>query len=170
MKSLIEQYREMHESPKVFCGFTTKFVVRQVEELIFETGAKTILDYGSGKGLQYRDRQVHLQWGGILPHCYDPGVIEFSVKPTNRFDGVICCDVLEHIPEEDIPTTLKEIFEFAEKFVVLAIFTGPARKILPDGRNAHVTQKPPSWWNEKIDQANLFGVPVKSQFRAGEEK
>ena len=35
-------------------------------------------------------------------HLYDPGVEEYSIYPKNKHDGVICTDVLEHIPEDDI--------------------------------------------------------------------
>ena len=166
--NLIEQYQHMHENNKAFRGYTTKFVIEPVKSLIDSTGAKTLLDYGSGKGYQYSERAYHEQWGGVLPSCYDPGVKEFSVKPVDKFDGVICCDVMEHIPEEQVFVTLCEIFWYARLFVVLAIFTGPARKVLPDGRNAHITQRPEVWWRERIEDANIMKIPCQAQFRGGE--
>jgi hypothetical protein len=33
---------------------------------------------------------------------------------------------------------------------VFTVHTGPAKKILPDGRNAHLIQQPPSWWLPKF--------------------
>ena len=71
-------------------------------------------------------------------------------KPAGRFDIVICTDVLEHIPEHEIPIVLKEIDGYAWEIVFLSICTREARKTLPDGRNAHLTIKPPDWWKGKI--------------------
>lgn len=40
---------------------------------------------------------------------YDPGYEPYSTLPVGDFDGVICTDVLEHCPEEDIPWIFKRI-------------------------------------------------------------
>lgn len=100
-----------------------------------------------------------------MPHLYDPGVPEFSEKPHKTFDGVICCDVLEHIPEEDVQSVLYDIFRYANKFVMLQIFLGPSKKILPDGRNAHLTQQTPLWWKEQIHKANVTNIICVTGFR-----
>lgn len=55
---------------------------------------------------------------------------------------MICTDVLEHCPEEDIPWIVDELFAFARKFVYANIACFPARKQLPSGGNAHCTVKP----------------------------
>ena len=52
---------------------------------------------------------------------YDPGVEEFSTRPSTNFDGVISTDVLEHIPEEDIDWVLAERFSFAKKSLYMNI-------------------------------------------------
>ena len=59
-------------------------------------------------------------------------------------------DVLEHIEEENLDAVISEIYSKADKFVYLGICNSPANSILPDGRNAHVTQKELDWWLEKI--------------------
>lgn len=161
----IAAYREMHLNPKRFRGYSIKYVLPDIVSLVQETGAKTLLDYGSGKGFQYSERRVHDQWEGIMPTLYDPGVTEFSVKPRGKFDGVICTDVLEHIPEEDVLTVLGEIFSYARLFVVLAVHTGPSRKCLPDGRNCHLTQRPPEWWKERL-HAKSAELRVVARFSA----
>ena len=30
------------------------------------------------------------------------------------------------------------------------IFCGPSAKYFPDGRNVHLTQRRPEWWNQKL--------------------
>lgn len=166
MSTLIEQYQQLHaESHKHFRGYTTKLIAAEVDRLVKETGAKTLLDYGCGKGFQYSERQYHERWGGILPTLYDPGVPEYSEKPKQQFDGVLCCDVMEHIPEEEVSTVLADIFRYAKKFVALQIFIGPSKKLLPDGRNAHLTQQPPVWWRERIDAVNINNILCSTGFR-----
>ena len=86
-----------------------------------------------------------------MPTLYDIGVPEISRKPEGSFDGVICTDVMEHIEEGDIDEVLHYIINTADKFVFFHIACRPSkRKRLPDGRDVHLTVKPPHWWNMKI--------------------
>ena len=146
-------YQAMHKNPKKFLGYSTKRHVKNITKLVEKHNAKTLLDYGCGKGMQYLGRRFHEQWGGVLPHCYDPGVRGLHKKPDGTFDGVICCDVLEHIPESLISDVLEEISLYAEKFVFANIALSPARKTLPNGQNAHVTLQPESWWRMKFEKS-----------------
>jgi hypothetical protein len=66
---------------------------------------------------------------------------------------VVSTDVLEHIPEEDVDWVLKDCFSFAKKFIYMNIASYPARKILPNGWNAHVTIESPDWWRQRILKA-----------------
>lgn len=151
-KPLIDQYKIMHKNPKRFPGNSTKRYVSEINLMIETHEAKTLLDYGSGKGMQYLNSRVHEQWGGILPTCYDPGFAPLSKRPEGTFDGVICTDVMEHIEERDVVKVLEDIFDYANKFVFLGIACFPASKTLPDGRNCHVTIRSPGWWDNIIDQ------------------
>ena len=79
--------------------------------------------------------------------CYDPSYAPFSLLPQGPFDGVICTDVLEHCPEEDLDWIVGELFGYANKFVFASIAGYPAMKTLPSGENAHCTVQPLAWWN-----------------------
>ena len=57
------------------------------------------------------------------------------------YDGVISTDVLEHIPEEDIPWVLDDLFAQAKTFIYAVAACYPAKKIMPDGTNAHCTNQ-----------------------------
>lgn len=81
---------------------------------------------------------------------YDPGVENFSKYPEQNTDGVICIDVVEHIPEKDVINFIKQLFSLANKFVFIVIACYPAKKILPDGRNVHLCIKKPDEWKEII--------------------
>ena len=143
-------YTELHKNHKHYTGKSIKTGLPHIVKLVEETKPRRLLDYGCGKGQQYSVHKVHEAWGGLKPHCFDVGVPAFADGPRGYFDGVICTDVMEHIEEADIPKVLDEIFGYAEKFVFLSICTRPAKKLLPDGRNCHLTVKPEDWWNAKL--------------------
>ena len=157
--SLIPLYRQMH-AQGAFDGRSTYGFAEHIAKLVRSTGASTLLDYGSGKGRQYLEGRIHELWGGIMPTLYDPGWRPNADRPVGQFDGVICIDVLEHIPEEELNETLEDIRCYARSWVFFAIGYKPANKNLPDGRNAHVTIHDPAWWRTRLDSAFHLGPKV----------
>jgi len=165
-RELTALYRTMHAegerfmnlpAERTFPGTSLPPQAVRIKRLIDATGALSILDYGSGKGLQYDARGVRLADGQVVSsiadywsvdyvHCYDPSFSPFSKLPQGRFDGVISTDVLEHCPEEDVRWIVGELFGFAERFVFATVACYPARKRLPTGENAHCTIRPARWW------------------------
>ncbi len=173
-RRLIEQYQHMHlhgeeqrgvRPEDTFPGRSLPKQAPSIKRLVKATAAATILDYGCGKGQQYWPRRmtdpaegieypdIRSYWGVQNIHCYDPGYQPFMELPTGKFDGVICTDVLEHCPEDDIPWILDELFGYATKFVFANAATFPAEKRLPSGGNAHCTVKPARWWEEQVGRA-----------------
>jgi hypothetical protein len=166
---IVSQYRHLHEggaanlslpAAETFDGHSRRKHQDEILALITSTGARSLLDFGAGKGGGYRPvaaqgassaSRVNPAWPGVAVTCYDPGYEPFASPYTGTFDGVICTDVLEHIPEEDIPWVLHELFRSANKFVYASAACYPARKRLPNGENAHVTLQGPAWWNEWIE-------------------
>ena len=185
-RRLIEQYQLMHANgdqrlgipPELtFAGQSLPRQARYIKRLIDRTGAKSILDYGSGKGGQYSlGRMVDAEtgidhpdirsyWGIQEIRCFDPAYPPFAELPGGTFDGVVCTDVLEHCPEEDIAWILDELFAFATKFVFANIACFPARKTLPSGGNAHCTIKPVKWWQQQIERAASRTPALPYEFR-----
>lgn len=165
-RELMELYRRLHVEGEKFLGLEPRATypgislmphLERIRELIVETGAKTILDYGSGKGMQYEPQRIALpgrgEWDSVLDfwdvdevRCYDPCYGPYSRLPEERFDGVVCTDVLEHCPEEDLPWVVNEVFSFATRFVYAGVACYAAKTRLPNGENAHCTVRPPEWW------------------------
>lgn len=167
----MEMYREMHlngdksrsHSPeKTFNGRSLKYHLRDIRELISNCSAKSILDYGSGKGMVYKaknfiTRDGHTYKGGLAEFwgvdeivLYDPAYEPHNKLPEKTFNGVVCTDVVEHIPEEDLEWTVDELFGFANRFLFVSAAGFAAASKLPNGENAHCTLRPSEWWN------NLF--------------
>jgi hypothetical protein len=177
-RELLEFYRQMHVEgergrppEETFSGVSLGPHVGRVKRLVAKTGATSILDYGSGKGRLYDLQNVKLPDGTLLPSiadfwdvdyvlCYDPAYGPFSEAPKQKFDGVVCTDVLEHCPEEDIGWIIEDLFGYATRFVFATVACYPAEKHLPNGENAHVTIRPPQWWVQPFTAtaANYPGV------------
>jgi len=158
MHDLISQYEQMHQAGH-FGGRALADVGEIIGLLIRDTASHTILDYGSGKGEAYTVYGLQRDWG-VEVTCYDPAVPGFKTRPKQKFDGVICNDVMEHIPEDHVPMILRDVLGFAGKFAFFQICTRKAKKNLPDGRNCHLTIKNSQWWIEQIDQARaVVGGP-----------
>ena len=160
-------YTDIHEAnPKKWAGSTIKRWVPAISGLVSKYQPKTLIDYGCGKGYQYLNHRIHEQWGGILPHCYDVGVRQLAKKPEGMFDGALCTDVLEHVEEEDAESTIAEVCAYVLKgFVFFSISCKPCRDIvLPDGRNGHINQKPPSWWLAILRKYNTDDRSVYAVF------
>lgn len=156
-------YMQMHsEDPNVFVGKSTAKHSKDIKELIKLTGAVSLIDYGCGKGRQYTEHRLHEEWGVPQPYLYDPAYSPYNKLPEcdRTFDGVICTDVLEHVPEDGLDYVLDDLFTLADKFVFINVSTRPAGRKLPNGENAHCTVKPHSWWENIIEgfymQANAM--------------
>ena len=171
-RRLIELYREMHVRGELVRGIAPEHTfpgaslipqAHHVRRLIEQTGARSILDYGSGKGCQYRPialaphgqnsgsqrwQSVQEYWKVDRVVCYDPAYVPFSSLPKGSFDGVICTDVLEHCPQDDLPWIVEELFSFATRFVFASVACHPAMKRLPNGENTHCTVQPAEYWQE----------------------
>jgi hypothetical protein len=183
-RELLSQYRHLHvhgeqrmnlPAEKTYNGRSLPRHAPRIKALVDAHQARTLLDYGAGKGHQYRPMEVRLAdgrvfgsipefWGVDSVTCYDPAYEPFSRMPAGTFDGVICTDVLEHCPEQDIPWILGELFGFARQFVFANVACYPAMKHLPNGENAHCTVRPADWWREQLQRASSDHPAIRYEF------
>lgn len=166
---LVDHYKQMHKDESFYASSVLSLHKETIRQFLEVKKCNSILDYGCGKANQYLKENIHNEYFfGMMPFLYDPAVKEYSKLPKGIFDAVISTDVLEHIEEEDLDKTLNQIYSKADKFVYLGICNSPAEAVLPDGRNAHVTQQDIDWWLEKIvPYAKTFTVVyVYGQSRA----
>lgn len=144
MNLISESYRaqnaKLHENPAYGVSGAKHFSV--VEQLAAVLATRDILDYGCGK----RTLQTAL---GFQIHNYDPCIPGFDNDPAPA-DLVVCSDVLEHIEPEYLDNVLDDLQRVTKRAVFLVIANRPAKKVLPDGRNAHLIQESGAWWIPKI--------------------
>jgi hypothetical protein len=114
-----------------------------VNDLMVQHGFNSLLDYGSGQGLLARwfardMLKIQLQE-------YEPGIPHLA-DPPRPAELVACVDVMEHVEPDCVIAVLDHIQQLAQRMVYFHISLRPAARILNDGRNAHLTVKPMSWW------------------------
>jgi len=120
-----------------------------VTEIINKLEVDHLLDYGCGKRMNLLK---HIKPKGALKYQgYDPGAgdPELAGEPIPA-QMVACIDVLEHIEPDYLDNVLDHLQSLTEMVVFLTVHCGPAGKTLPDGRNAHLIQKPMDWWLPKL--------------------
>ena len=150
-RTFIKEYKAMHDSGYgIFNGRSLVKYVSYIKNFLEGNDCKTLLDYGCGKGHLYM--QEHYEsvtdvikeplpsfWNLDSYYLYDPGYEDFKILPTEKYDAVICTDVMEHIPEEDLGWVIREIFSHAKKMVFVNVACFKALKKFKDGTNVHVS-------------------------------
>lgn len=147
--TISEEYRtlqkELHKNPNYgVASISYAPIVKQVLEGMKFT---SLSDYGAGKqNLLKALQQLGVKNIEYLP--YDPAFPEYG--PPKPAELVCCIDVLEHIEPNFVEAVLLDLSKITRRIGFFSIATGPASKTLADGRNAHLVQKPSSWWLPKL--------------------
>lgn len=113
-----------------------------------------VLDYGAGKGTLAKAMPWPIKQ-------YDPAIAGIDSCP----DGaaiVVCGDVLEHIEEDCLTAVICHILHCTERAAYFVIGTRPASKNLPDGRNAHLIQKPAWWWANYLGRCGFTTISAST--------
>lgn len=120
-----------------------------MRDTLLRFNPKSVLDYGCGKGgtADYIESTTHFK-----VDRYDPGYQPYSLKPTKTYDFVYSTDVFEHIELEDVGPAIQYINTLTTRYHAHIIDLDPARKHLPDGRNAHVTLLDEAEWLNTFNQ------------------
>ena len=138
------EQQELHKNPNY--GVASLSFAPAVACLVRDLGLWSICDYGAGK----QNLKKGLKAAGVeIEYApYDPAFPEYGAPECA--DLICCIDVLEHIELEYLDNVLDELERLTVKYGVFTIHTGPAVKVLSDGRNAHLIQEPPSWWLPRL--------------------
>lgn len=146
-----QDYRELNRrlhSERPDYGVSGERWAAHIRRLADHAHTRDILDYGCGK----RTLEKAL---GFQIRNYDPCISGVDAVPEPA-ELVVCGDVLEHIEPENLDDVLDDLKRVTSKWGFFVINTGPAKKFLADGRNAHLIQEKWEWWEPKI--TSRFGV------------
>ena len=171
---LLDAYKEMHSESGAFKGISLVPFILVIKDLIKENECKTLFDYGCGKGIPYHkeyfkaadpknkwkefDKPIQDVWGIDEFFLYDPAYPDHDKLPNKKYDMVVCTDVLEHIPEDDLDWIIREILHHSNKVVFINVCAMKALKTFQKGkhkgRNVHVSLFSHNEWVERL--ANIW--------------
>ncbi|QIB32600.1 methyltransferase domain-containing protein [Ancylobacter pratisalsi] len=143
--SLVGEYAKLHSRHRY--GATARHALADMLPHILALRPASLIDFGCGQSDLAFLIAAKACIGEI--HRYDPAIPAISILPAVRVDLAVNVDVMEHIPDEEIDAVLASIAALATH-ALLVIDTGPAKILLSDGRNAHVSQHGASWWLERL--------------------
>ena len=159
-KEYVNQLNRLHETKQTFGSRTG---LGDIQQWVDKYQPQTFLDYGCGKG------GLVNTLNDIKEGCcigYDPGIAQYAVEPSAPAEMLISTDVLEHIEPEFIDNVLQHINGLFTRVAYLLIATCPAKKALPDGRNAHLIQQEPDWWRPLLLK-NIDAKIVDEKYKLG---
>lgn len=139
--------------PSSYSLMNIRLFKEAVKPLFEMMQVRSVLDYGSGltnwEAPGFHEQQSAMQYFELNSvNLYEPSIGLFELVPS---DAVVCFDVLEHIFLADISSVIWDLFSCASKLLVVNVACYPARSLLPNGENAHVTVRPPLWWKGAFD-------------------
>lgn len=143
-----DMQRSLHQNPNY--GVASVEYAPLVAEVMGKLQVFDLLDYGAGKGRLGLELRRLMPFPPAILH-YDPAIPEWSGEPSPR-DLVTCIDVLEHIEPDLLDNVLDHLAALTQRFGFFTIHCGPAVKVLPDGRNAHLIQQDERWWLPRLLQ------------------
>ena len=135
-----EQNRQLHESNPMYGASGVRWA-DTIESLAEALKTRDVLDYGCGKQMLKKK----------LPYItgYDPAIDGLDDEPSPA-TLVVCTDVLEHVEPGCLDAVLDDLHRVTGTTLFCTVGIGPAKKKLPDGRNAHLIQESHQWWLEKF--------------------
>ena len=161
---VIKKYKVFHVNGiknqpgfSTFLGYSLTKWILKIQEIIKTNNCNSLLDFGCGKAFLYKNKfkigdkeYTNLSdfWNLKNIYLYDPGLEEYSDYPKGKYDGIICTDVVEHIPEDDVLNFIDELFKLSNKFIFVVIATMPASKYFDDGKNIHLALKDQEEWKK----------------------
>lgn len=166
-KPFIRDGKEVTINEKtVFDGGGIQLIYDELEYELDKRDCASILDFGGGTAVHWHKKvripgQKEMMtatefFGARLRGFfrYDPAHPHYNVKPTGKYEIIMCTEVLEHVPLDEMDELLTEMKSYLKDDGVV-IFTIPktlSSNSFPDGQNTHVTLMETSEWNKLFDQ------------------
>lgn len=145
----LERAKEHHATSKTYSGKFLRPHAPAIRELIEAHQVASILDYGCGKGEQYRwvshggaDQSIPAgetleSFWGVQVVKHDPAWPPYAAEPVGQFDMVLVTHVLGSIPLVDLPEIVTRLHAMTRKVLYVAEKLGPVHKEVFTDYGAH---------------------------------
>jgi mitochondrial fission protein ELM1 len=154
--------------------------LESIRELVSLSNATTLLEVGFAAPSAGPSELKRLaeDTGASSAYRLDFCSAEATLAPPGGFDGVICTEVLEYLPDEDVDWFVEELFAHANRFVYATVSNGarvpdlpdgtPPRRLASGGRRRWYTRfenasarHPGVHWNLVFDRASVWGHRIQ---------
>lgn len=190
MENYIQEYKQIFEGkeflrngkpitlekyPAFDGGGVRTLIPKILEELDTRSGGVSVLDWGCGTAIHWHKQTLVEKTKSLMNvlgekvqtfYRYDPAVALYSKKPLTKFDIVLCSDVLEHIPDTNLPEFFSELYQYVEikGTVFYSVSTKTSNNSFLTGENMHINIKNASEWIETIKRHGKPGIKVVAVF------
>lgn len=138
-----------------FNDFELRAYRKEMKPLFSDFSISSVLDYGCG-GSDWTLSGFDVETGKSALEYFDINAVS-QYEPAREIDErrpvdcIVSFDVLEHVFISDVANTIRDMLSYAEKLAIINVACYPARALLPNGENAHITVRPPLWWKGIFD-------------------
>jgi hypothetical protein len=135
----------------------------------------SIVDFGFGRGSTmdfFQDKGLYVEGVEISQYAveqqkghrkvYHASLDKLEMLGDNQFNVGFCNDVIEHIPEEYVTSSLDEMARVCSDYLLMSVCPTPSHHLSLDGENLHLTVKPESWWENLFQN---YGEVKRIKFR-----
>ena len=147
-KKYLEQYKLLYKIKPKYGASSVKFfdilysmLEKEKDNIIY------VLDYVCGRSPLLKMLQEKLNYLKIFR--YDPVFDEYNTLPKCKIDFVICTDVLQHVPIDELDETINKISSISKKcFFHIKCTDHPTK--FPNGEPTNITIREKEWWKKYL--------------------
>ena len=135
----------------------------------------SLIDFGLGNGNAldfFEGKDFHVEGVDISSYAveaqrksgrkvYHASLDNLSMIKNNQFSVGFCNDVLEHMPEELVAASIKEMSRVCLDYLFISVCPKPSHHLSLEGENLHLTVRPEHWWSEQFSN---FGEVKRLRF------
>ncbi len=141
----LARHRDTHARHPEFGTHRHPYLVNTVHALAdAATGDEkpSLLDYGCGKGVFLREMERSGRFRFV--RGFDPVRPAFQARPSQRYDIVLCLDVLDQVETEFVDAVIADVAQFTGGTAIFDVITVQVAAL------AHLAPRPASAWWEAI--------------------
>ena len=168
---IVENGKLYHGSTKSWTGLHSIRYAKKIKALVEKHDAKSLLDYGCGKGYQYT-KDVEWEPGVVTTldkylgvnqvEKFDPCWPEFEKYPSldRSYDGVILIQCLGFIPDDDLEILKEHLEKLSTKFCYIGelqssgVADVKSKKLKLLDANKCTMRRGADWYRERFSNWN----------------